>query len=101
MITDVPKLAKTKINQVDPSAEVYLFGSRARNDYRIDSDWDLLILTEKEVDQMLKNLITDQLFEIELEIGQGLSSIVQNKKEWQKLIDTPFYQNISKESIRI
>lgn len=101
MSTNIPKLAKEKINQVDPSAEVYLFGSRARKDHKKDSDWDFLILTENEVDQNLKNRVTDELFEIELETGQGLSSIIQNKSEWYELNDTPVYQNISKDSIRI
>lgn len=101
MITDIPKLAKSKIKKVDSSADVYLFGSRARKDNKHDSDWDFLILTDQEVDQELKNLITDELFEIELETGQGLSSIVKNKNEWQDLIDTPVYQNISKDIIRI
>ena len=101
MITDIPKLVKDRVKQLDPTAEVYLFGSRARKDHKNDSDWDFLILTEKKVDQKLKNQITDVLFEIELELGQGLSSIVQNKKEWLELVDIPIYQNINKESIRI
>jgi len=101
MITDIPKLAKAKIKQVDPTAEVYLFGSRARQDHKKDSDWDFLILTENEVNQNLKNQITDELFEIELETGQGLSSIIQNKIEWRELNITPVYRNISKDSIRI
>ncbi|MBK7338020.1 MAG: nucleotidyltransferase domain-containing protein [Saprospirales bacterium] len=35
---------KESIRQVDPQAELILFGSRARNEERSDSDWDLLIL---------------------------------------------------------
>ena len=38
-------LAKIKetLLQVAPGAKVILFGSRARNDARSDSDWDILI----------------------------------------------------------
>jgi len=32
------------IHDKDPNAEAFLFGSRARRDYRKDSDWDILIL---------------------------------------------------------
>ena len=35
------------IHNNDPYAEAYLFGSRARWDYRVDSDWDILILIDE------------------------------------------------------
>lgn len=34
--------------EVDPEAEVVLFGSRARGDFHDESDWDDLILVDKE-----------------------------------------------------
>ena len=42
-------LAKIKetLLQVAPGAKVILFCSRARNDARSDSDWDILILVDK------------------------------------------------------
>jgi len=36
-----------KVEQFDPKAKVLLFGSRARRDHRYDSDYDLLIISEK------------------------------------------------------
>ncbi len=30
--------------------EVILFGSRARGDFRKDSDWDILLITERELE---------------------------------------------------
>jgi predicted nucleotidyltransferase len=36
-----------KVEQFDPKAKVLLFGSRARRDHRYDSDYDLLILSQK------------------------------------------------------
>ncbi len=32
--------AKAVMKEVDPDAELYLFGSRARSDHNEDSDWD-------------------------------------------------------------
>ncbi|WP_461150872.1 nucleotidyltransferase domain-containing protein [Spirosoma pulveris] len=31
---------KKQVCEIDPQAEVWLFGSRARGDARPDSDWD-------------------------------------------------------------
>lgn len=39
---------KEKMKSVMPQgSEAILFGSRARGDYREDSDWDILILLDK------------------------------------------------------
>jgi predicted nucleotidyltransferase len=41
---------KRIITGILPGAEVLLFGSRARKDHREDSDWDLLVITEEEIE---------------------------------------------------
>jgi uncharacterized protein len=41
---------KTIVKQIDPKADVILYGSRARGDERPDSDWDLLILVNSKTD---------------------------------------------------
>lgn len=92
---------KNQILSIDPNAKIFLFGSRARNDFRKDSDWDFLILTQKKITRTLKNKISDLLFEIEIETGQVLTSIVQNPKAWNKYSNSPGFRNIVKDSIAI
>lgn len=94
-------LVKNKIHIVDPKAKIYLFGSRARDEHREDSDWDFLILTEKKITQHLKNKISDLLFEAELETDQILTSIVQNNSTWNSYSNTPIYKNINIDSIEL
>lgn len=38
---------KQNVREVDPTAEVWLYGSRARGEAREDSDWDVLVLSPK------------------------------------------------------
>jgi len=40
-----------------PSAEGILYGSRTRGDARTDSDYDLLVLADKEIDWILEDQI--------------------------------------------
>ncbi len=92
---------KHKIQEIDPGAKVILFGSRARDDYHKDSDWDFLILTRLVVTQDLKNKISDSLFETELETDSVITGIVQNFDSWNSYSGAPIYRNISKDGVEI
>jgi len=89
------------IKKYDNRAEIILFGSRARGHSKNDSDWDLLILLSKKADEQLKEKIRDELFEIELETDEVISSIIQSRKDWTNQQVTPLYQNIKQEGIKV
>ncbi len=97
----LPKIKKIVI-EIDPSAEVFLYGSRARGDDRPDSDLDLLILVDAKTDLDYERIFRHRLYDIELESGIALSTIVQNKTEWKlRYWMTPLYINIASEGKRI
>ena len=98
----ISKKIRNYINAIDPKAEVILYGSRARGDERSDSDWDILILTNYATDLITERKFRDKLYDLELETGEALSVFVYSKSDWQtKQRITPFFQNVSKEGIRI
>ena len=92
-----------KIKQIvldrDPSAKVYLFGSRARGAMKPDSDWDLLILLNQDkISVEAERNVTYPLYDLEFEIGEVISPIVYSEKEWNsKHSVTPFYSNVMRE----
>lgn len=88
------KKVKETVHSVDPQADVYLFGSRARGDFRDDSDWDFLVLTSGKVTRDLKDTIRDQLFELELDAEKVISTIIRSREEWDDYEVTDLYQNI-------
>ncbi|HCI56376.1 MAG TPA: nucleotidyltransferase domain-containing protein [Bacteroidales bacterium] len=97
-------LSKIKeiVRQIDPQAEVILYGSRARGDERPDSDWDLLILVNSKADLDYEMVFRHKLFDLELELEQSFSVTVHNKNEWEsKYWVTPLYQSIAREGLRI
>ena len=94
---------KAAVRQVEPSAQIILYGSRAREDFHEGSDWDFLILVEGEVDDKRTDTVRHQLYEIEWETGDVLCSIVRSRTEWEspayKVI--PLYKNIKLEGITL
>jgi predicted nucleotidyltransferase len=91
------------IHQNDPDAEAFLFGSRARGDNRKNSDWDILILID---DDMVTNEIDDkfrdELYHIELETGQIISTFVYPKNHWNtSLVFSPLYKKVKIEGVRL
>jgi predicted nucleotidyltransferase len=93
---------KNLVRDIDPTADVILYGSRARGDERQDSDWDLLILVDSKTDLDYERVFRHKLYEIELDLIEAFSVSVYNKNKWRlNHWMTPLYQNINKEGLRI
>lgn len=92
---------KARVMEIDPEATVILYGSQARGDAHAESDWDFLILLAIDDTEAVKRQIRDALFEVELETDEIISSIIEQKEQWEDLKVTPLYQNIEAEGIAI
>lgn len=97
------ELVKRQVQLVDATASVILFGSRARGDAAIDSDWDFLVLTEREdTDLLADQLRRKMLREVELKYDAAISLIVKNASVWQNdYAVTNIYESIADEGIRL
>ncbi|MBK6698592.1 MAG: nucleotidyltransferase domain-containing protein [Saprospiraceae bacterium] len=92
---------KEAIKNEDSNAQVILFGSRARNEEKIDSDWDILVLLSKSIVNIQdEQKIRHKLYDIELDTGETLSTFVYSVDDWNtRLSVTPLYDNIKREGI--
>lgn len=90
-------------NQNDPDSEVYLYGSRARGDEKVNSDWDFLILLNSEnISFDFETKLMDDIYEIELESGEILSPLIYSKNDWiRNRSITPLYENIQIDGVRL
>jgi predicted nucleotidyltransferase len=91
------------IERIDSSAEVILYGSRARGDADPESDYDLLILTEGKVSLAREDDFRRELFPLELKTGAVITVILVSKKAWKSAIYSamPFYQNVRRDGVRL
>ena len=98
---EIIRQIKQIVKETDDSATVILYGSRARGDARQDSDWDVLVLVDKpEVSVKEEQVFRHRLYDLELKIGEPISTYVHSKKDWSsKFKQTPFYQRIQQEGM--
>jgi predicted nucleotidyltransferase len=86
-----------------PTAKLYLHGSRANGTAKADSDWDLLILLDVDkVSLAMERSITCALYDLEFDTGEVISPMVYSEKEWNsKYKVTPLYKNIMSDNLAL
>ena len=96
------KIRKVLAHTLPENATAILYGSQARGDARSDSDWDILIVMDK--DRLLPedyDTITYPLTKLGWELGTEINPIMYTKKEWEASRITPFYHNVLKDAITL
>lgn len=90
---------KLIVKEKAPFAKVYLYGSRVRGTAKEDSDWDVLILLQRDiVTREIEEDLFDPLYDLELDSGEIISPMIYSEQEWNnKYQVTPFYQNVMRE----
>ena len=81
-------------------SSLLLYGSRARGDNREDSDFDLVVLVDK--DRQLLQDFTNYAYpfmEMGWELGAEINPMLYTRKEWSLRHFTPFYKNVEHDKI--
>ncbi len=81
-LPDILPRVKNAILNIVPNAEVILFGSRARGDYRSDSDWDILVVMDQAKNSSLKHRIRGRLADFLFEDDALLTALFMQKDDW-------------------
>ena len=79
---DILSLIRELVLTVTPDAKVMLFGSRATGSTHAESDWDILILTQKKYPKSVKWLIHDKIFPISVSNTTFFNILLIQKDEW-------------------
>lgn len=81
-----------------PGSKVWLYGSRARGDYGPHSDWDLLVLLDK--DKVSDDDFDKYGFSFIMygcQYDADVSPQLYTFADWEKCRITPYYQNIQED----
>ena len=86
----------------DHITALYLFGSRARGDWRPDSDFDILVIVP-ERRQPLVDQLYDAVLDVNMETGCLVSLKILTGAQYDRLaaIPTPFLANVAAEGVRL
>jgi predicted nucleotidyltransferase len=99
--TQVLRRVREAVRAVEADAQVILYGSRARGDARPDSDWDILVLVHGPVDRERRSSVRRQVYRVEREVGQVLTTMVRSREDWDSDLHrvTPLHVSIDRDGI--
>jgi predicted nucleotidyltransferase len=100
---DVPIAVKQTVQQHFPTANIVLYGSKARGEDNTNSDWDFLIVLEENLKTQQQAKLREALHRLEIDtfLGEVISTIIRQCDEWDNLANTPLYKEIEKDGIVI
>lgn len=99
----VARGVKAILAEVAPAnGRALLFGSRARGDAKSDSDWDLLVLLDKErITAADMDEVAYPIRQLGWDLGEMVNPIMYTTREWHGKSGTPFYKNVMAEGIAL
>ena len=98
----VREIAAMKERTLPKDGRLILFGSQARGDATLESDWDLLMLLNKDsIEHSDFARYAYPFVELGLTHGEYFSIKQYTVDEWEERKSTPFYKNVKKEGVEI
>lgn len=74
---------KSVVQEEIPDAHLYLFGSRVSGNVHEESDWDILVLTEKKYPRNVRDILDKKLYDLSVLSNNVFSFIVATQKDWE------------------
>ena len=98
----IAKIRKVASTAIPKGGKAILYGSRARGDSHQGSDWDILILLNKEyLEQSDYDNVSYPFVLLGCEIGEEINPIMYTNNEWESYRITPFYENVTREGVSL
>ena len=94
---------KHAVHEVEPGAEIILYGSRSRGEAGAESDWDFLVLLDGPVDDARTDRVRHRLYEVEWASDEVISAVVRSRQTWRshRSRAMPFHQQVERDGITL
>lgn len=100
--TQILELIRNTVRKKEPTADIILYGSRARGEAHEGSDWDVIVILDKpSVSFKEKGDIDYALWTKGLELGEEINTLEYTKDQWDNLPPSLFKINVQNEGIRL
>lgn len=99
VLSDIKHLA---LSVVPEGGAAWLYGSRARGTAHRHSDWDVLLILNKDfLTQSDYDTVSYPFVLLGCELGEEINPIMYTEKEWRSYQATPFYENVQQDAINL
>ena len=100
MANVMAELRQLAAEVVPTGSEAWLYGSRARGTANVYSDWDILLIMNKEkLTQSDYDNVSYPFVLLGCELGVEINPIMYTEEEWQSYRATPFYENVQHDAV--
>ena len=99
ILANIKQLAREVIPE---GGMALLYGSRARGTAHEGSDWDVLLILNKDVlTQSDYDAVSYPFVLLGCELNEEINPIMYTAKEWQSYLATPFYENVQQDAVNL
>ena len=94
------KRLATKV--IPAGGKALLYGSQARGTAHSQSDWDVLLILNKDtLTQSDYDAVSYPFVLLGCELGEEINPIMYTQKEWRSYSATPFYENVQHDAVNL
>jgi len=95
-------MIRDTIREAEPTAQIILYGSRARGDAREDSDWDVLAIVDKpRLTLKERSNIQYPIWDKGLDVGEEINVFSYTRRQWEQAPPSMFKYNVMNEGITL
>ena len=85
-----------------PGTTILLYGSQARGDERPDSDWDVLVLLDKDkITDEDRDTIDWPIYTLGWDYNELINPLLFTKEQWEDNSIAPFRHNVLEDAIEL
>ena len=96
------KMIRETIREAEPTAQIILYGSRARGDAHEHSDWDVLAIVDKpRLSLAERGNIQYPIWDKGLDIREEINVFSYTKQQWEQAPPSLFKYNVMQEGIQL